>query len=110
MLKSSSGGGGMGMEVAKSESELRESFQRTVDMSKTLFGNGAVFVEKFIPAARHIEIQVLGDGKGKVIHCGERECSAQRRNQKVLEEAGSPFIDEHPGKPYLTLLSCLASD
>ncbi|GAA5977812.1 hypothetical protein JCM5350_006186 [Sporobolomyces pararoseus] len=96
MLKSSSGGGGMGMEVAKSETELKEAFQRTVDMSKTLFGNGAVFVEKFIPAARHIEIQVLGDGKGNVIHCGERECSAQRRNQKVLEEAGSPFVDEHP--------------
>ncbi|GAA5942647.1 bifunctional urea carboxylase/allophanate hydrolase [Sporobolomyces koalae] len=96
MLKSSSGGGGMGMEVAKSEQELREAFQRTVDMSKTLFGNGAVFVEKFIPAARHIEIQVFGDGQGKVVHCGERECSAQRRNQKVLEEAGSPFIDEHP--------------
>ncbi|GAA5899922.1 uncharacterized protein JCM6883_006034 [Sporobolomyces salmoneus] len=97
MLKSSSGGGGMGMEVAKTEAELREAFQRTVDMAKTLFNDPRCFVEKFIPAARHIEIQVFGDGKGNVIHCGERECSAQRRNQKVLEEAPSPFCDENQG-------------
>lgn len=87
----------MGMEVAKTELELREAFQRTVDMARNLFGNAAVFVEKFIPAARHIEIQVFGDGQGDVVHCGERECSAQRRNQKVLEEAPSPFVEEHAG-------------
>ncbi|GAA5929766.1 hypothetical protein JCM1841_002641 [Sporobolomyces salmonicolor] len=96
MLKATGGGGGMGMEVAHDENELRASFQRTVDMTKTLFNNAGVFVEKYIERARHIEVQVFGDGQGKVIHAGERECSVQRRHQKVLEEAGSPFINRHP--------------
>ncbi|BGP50982.1 hypothetical protein JCM10450v2_006908 [Rhodotorula kratochvilovae] len=96
MLKATGGGGGMGMSVCWSEKELEEKFDGTVGMTKTLFSNDGVFVEKFIPKARHIEVQVFGDGKGKVIHCGERECSVQRRQQKVLEEATSPFIDRHP--------------
>ncbi|GAA5900385.1 hypothetical protein JCM8208_005347 [Rhodotorula glutinis] len=96
MLKATGGGGGMGMSICTSEKELRDNFESTVGMTKTLFSNAGVFVEKFIPSALHIEVQVFGDGEGKVIHCGERECSAQRRQQKVLEEATSPFIDRHP--------------
>ncbi|GAA6031339.1 hypothetical protein JCM8097_005608 [Rhodosporidiobolus ruineniae] len=95
MLKATGGGGGRGTAVCWSEKELRETFQSTLEMTETLFGGG-MFVEKFIPKARHIEIQVFGDGQGKVIHAGERECSAQRRHQKVLEEAPSPFIERHP--------------
>ncbi|GAA5984795.1 hypothetical protein JCM10908_003507 [Rhodotorula pacifica] len=96
MLKATGGGGGMGMSVCWNEDELKKAFKSTVDLSQTLFSNGGVFVEKYIPKARHIEVQVFGDGKGKVIHCGERECSVQRRQQKVLEEAPSPFILRHP--------------
>ncbi|GAA5886536.1 hypothetical protein JCM6882_001679 [Rhodosporidiobolus microsporus] len=95
MLKATGGGGGRGTAVCWDEKELRDSFQSTLDMTETLFGGG-LFVEKFIPRARHIEIQVFGDGEGKVVHAGERECSAQRRHQKVLEEAPSPFILKHP--------------
>ncbi|GAA5995653.1 bifunctional urea carboxylase/allophanate hydrolase [Rhodotorula paludigena] len=96
MLKATGGGGGMGMSICNNEAELRDVFQSTVDMTRNLFSNGGVFVEKYIPRARHIEVQVFGDGQGNVIHCGERECSVQRRQQKVLEEATSPFIDRHP--------------
>ncbi|BGO94863.1 hypothetical protein NBRC10512_002530 [Rhodotorula toruloides] len=96
LLKATAGGGGMGMSICWSEAELKKAFQGTTDLSKNLFSNAGVFVEKYIPKARHIEVQVFGDGKGKVIHCGERECSAQRRQQKVLEEARSPFIVRHP--------------
>lgn len=95
MLKATGGGGGRGTAVSNSEAELRTNWQPTLEMTETLFGGG-LFVEKFVPKARHIEVQVVGDGKGGVIHCGERECSAQRRHQKVLEEATSPFIDLHP--------------
>ncbi len=95
MLKATGGGGGRGTAVCGSEAELRANWQSTLEMTETLFGGG-LFVEKFVPRARHIEVQVVGDGKGGVIHCGERECSAQRKHQKVLEEATSPFIDLHP--------------
>lgn len=84
------------MSICWSEDELKKAFKSTVDLSQTLFSNGGVFVEKYIPKARHIEVQVFGDGKGTVIHCGERECSVQRRQQKVLEEAPSPFILRNP--------------
>ncbi|GAA5964336.1 hypothetical protein JCM8115_006075 [Rhodotorula mucilaginosa] len=96
ILKATGGGGGMGMSICWSEDELKKAFKSTVDLSQTLFSNGGVFVEKYIPKARHIEVQVFGDGKGTVIHCGERECSVQRRQQKVLEEAPSPFILRNP--------------
>ncbi|BGP19359.1 hypothetical protein JCM10213_000988 [Rhodosporidiobolus nylandii] len=95
MLKATGGGGGRGTAVAWNEEELRASFQSTMEMTETLFGGG-LFVEKFIPKARHIEIQVMGDGRGGVVHVGERECSGQRKHQKVLEEAPSPFIQLHP--------------
>jgi propionyl-CoA carboxylase alpha chain len=94
MLKASAGGGGKGMRIAWNDAEAREGFQSSKNEAKSSFGDDRVFVEKFIVDPRHIEIQVLGDGHGNVIYLGERECSIQRRNQKVVEEAPSPFLDE----------------
>ncbi len=94
MLKASAGGGGKGMRIAWSDAECREGFQSSKNEAKSSFGDDRVFVEKFVVDPRHIEIQVLGDGHGNVIYLGERECSIQRRNQKVAEEAPSPFLDE----------------
>ncbi len=93
MIKASAGGGGKGMRVAYSSEEVVEGFASSQSEAKSSFGDDRVFVEKFIEEPRHIEIQVLGDKHGNVIHLGERECSIQRRNQKVLEEAPSPFLD-----------------
>ena len=89
MIKASAGGGGKGMRVAHSKSEVREGFTRARSEAKSSFGDDRVFIEKFITDPRHIEIQVLGDKHGNVIYLGERECSIQRRNQKVIEEAPS---------------------
>ncbi len=94
MLKASAGGGGKGMRVARAREEVAEAFARATSEAKSSFGDDRVFVEKFIVNPRHIEIQVLGDKHGNIIHLGERECSIQRRNQKVLEEAPSPLLDE----------------
>ena len=93
MIKASAGGGGKGMRIAYSSEEVAEGFASSKSEAKSSFGDDRVFVEKFIEEPRHIEIQVLGDKHGNVIHLGERECSIQRRNQKVLEEAPSPFLD-----------------
>src|SRR6188768_2305265 len=93
MIKASAGGGGKGMRIAHSKAEVAEGFARARSEAKSSFGDDRVFIEKFITDPRHIEIQVLGDKHGNVIHLGERECSIQRRNQKVIEEAPSPFID-----------------
>ena len=93
MIKASAGGGGKGMRAARSEAELREGFERARSEARSSFGDDRVFLEKFIPEPRHIEIQVLADAHGNVIHLGERECSIQRRNQKIVEEAPSPFLD-----------------
>ena len=95
MIKASAGGGGKGMRVAHSEAETREGFIRASSEARSSFGDDRVFIEKFIVNPRHIEIQVLGDKHGNVIHLGERECSIQRRNQKVIEEAPSPLLDEN---------------
>ncbi|MEM8644621.1 MAG: biotin/lipoyl-containing protein [Pseudomonadota bacterium] len=94
MIKASAGGGGKGMRIAYSSDEVAEGFALAQSEAKSSFGDDRVFVEKFIEEPRHIEIQVLGDKHGNVVHLGERECSIQRRNQKVLEEAPSPFLDE----------------
>ena len=94
MLKASAGGGGKGMRIAYSDTEARESFQSARNEAKSSFGDERIFIEKFIERPRHIEIQVLGDRHGNVVHLNERECSVQRRNQKVLEEAPSPFLDK----------------
>jgi propionyl-CoA carboxylase alpha chain len=94
MIKASAGGGGKGMRIAHSKSEVAEGFGLAKAEAKSSFGDDRVFIEKFIVDPRHIEIQVLGDKHGNVIYLGERECSIQRRNQKVIEEAPSPLLDE----------------
>src|SRR5579863_5231584 len=93
MIKASAAGGGKGMRIAHSGAEVAEGFARAKSEAKSSFGDDRVFVEKFIVNPRHVEIQVLGDKHGHVISLGERECSIQRRNQKVIEEAPSPLID-----------------
>src|SRR6202790_4015971 len=93
MIKASAGGGGKGMRIAHSAGEVAEGFARARSEAKSSFGDDRVFVEKFITDPRHVEIQVLGDKHGNVIYLGERECSIQRRNQKVAEEAPSPLLD-----------------
>src|SRR5882724_11424039 len=93
MIKASAGGGGKGMRIAYSQSEVAEGFARSRSEAKSSFGDDRMFIEKFIVDPRHIEIQVLGDKHGNVIYLGERECSIQRRNQKVIEEAPSPLLD-----------------
>jgi len=94
MLKASAGGGGKGMRVAWNEAECRDGFERATNEARSSFGDERGFIEKFIQEPRHIEIQVMADTHGNVIYLGERECSIQRRHQKVIEEAPSPFIDE----------------
>ncbi len=93
MIKASAGGGGKGMRIAHSKAEVAEGFARARSEAKSSFGDDRVFIEKFIVDPRHVEIQVLGDKHGNVIYLGERECSIQRRNQKVIEEAPSPLLD-----------------
>ncbi|MEE8271180.1 MAG: acetyl/propionyl/methylcrotonyl-CoA carboxylase subunit alpha [Alphaproteobacteria bacterium] len=93
MLKASAGGGGKGMRIARTAAEAREGFQSARNEARGSFGDDRVFVEKFIERPRHIEIQVLADGQGGVVHLGERECSIQRRHQKVIEESPSPLLD-----------------
>ena len=93
MIKASAGGGGKGLRIARTPAEVAEGFARARSEAKSSFGDDRVFIEKFIENPRHIEIQVLGDKHGNVIHLGERECSIQRRNQKVVEEAPSPLLD-----------------
>ncbi|HEX3952046.1 MAG TPA: acetyl/propionyl/methylcrotonyl-CoA carboxylase subunit alpha [Stellaceae bacterium] len=93
MIKASAGGGGKGMRIAHDDAELREGFSGAQHEAKSSFGDDRVFLEKYIEEPRHIEIQVLGDAHGNVVHLGERECSIQRRHQKVVEESPSPFLD-----------------
>ena len=92
IIKAAAGGGGRGMRVVHNESELLSSIQLTQTEANNFFGNGVVYLEKFLERPRHIEIQVIGDGKGNAIHLGDRDCSLQRRHQKVLEEAPAPGI------------------
>ncbi|MDX3973583.1 acetyl/propionyl/methylcrotonyl-CoA carboxylase subunit alpha [Shinella sp.] len=93
MIKASAGGGGKGMRIAWNDAEAREGFQSSRNEAKSAFGDDRIFIEKFVTQPRHIEIQVLGDKHGTTLYLGERECSIQRRNQKVVEEAPSPFLD-----------------
>jgi propionyl-CoA carboxylase alpha chain len=93
MLKASAGGGGKGMRIALSEAEVEDGFRSASNEARSSFGDDRVFIEKFIEKPRHIEIQVLADSHGNAVYLGERECSIQRRHQKVIEEAPSPFLD-----------------
>lgn len=94
MLKSTAGGGGIGMQLCNSESDLIAAFDSVKRLGKNNFADDGVFLEKFIAAARHIEVQVFGDGKGTAVAIGERDCSSQRRNQKVVEECPAPNLPE----------------
>ena len=94
MVKAAAGGGGKGMRIARDDASLVEGLERSRSEARSSFGDDRVFLEKYIEQPRHIEIQVLGDRHGNVIHLGERECSIQRRHQKVIEEAPSPFLDD----------------
>jgi propionyl-CoA carboxylase alpha chain len=98
MLKASAGGGGKGMRIARSESEVQEGFERSQSEAKSSFGDDRMFIEKYIEQPRHIEIQVIADRHGNTLYLNERECSIQRRHQKVIEEAPSPFLDEKTRK------------
>ncbi|KZX98756.1 MULTISPECIES: acetyl-CoA carboxylase biotin carboxylase subunit [unclassified Sulfitobacter] len=98
MLKASAGGGGKGMRIAWNDAEAREGYQSSKNEAANSFGDDRIFIEKFVTQPRHIEIQVLCDSHGNGIYLGERECSIQRRNQKVVEEAPSPFLDEETRK------------
>jgi acetyl-CoA carboxylase, biotin carboxylase subunit len=93
LVKAAAGGGGRGMKVARSEGELSEALSTARSEAKSAFGDDAVYLEKYLSTPRHIEIQVLGDGKGGAVHLGERDCSLQRRHQKVLEESPSPALN-----------------
>ncbi len=94
MLKSTAGGGGIGMEVCRSVDELRAAYEKVIRLAKSNFGDAGVFLERFVESARHIEVQIFGDGFGKVLALGERDCSAQRRNQKVVEETPAPGLTD----------------
>lgn len=98
MLKASAGGGGIGMQVVNNDDELRKAFAGNSKRANDFFGDGSMFIEKLVQNPRHIEIQILADNQGNTLYLGERECSIQRRHQKVVEEAPSPFIDEQTRK------------
>jgi propionyl-CoA carboxylase alpha chain len=98
MIKASAGGGGKGIRVAANDKEVEEGFPAVKAEAKASFGDDRVFIEKFILEPRHIEIQVLGDKHGNCLWLNERECSIQRRNQKVIEEAPSPLLDPETRK------------
>jgi pyruvate carboxylase subunit A len=93
LIKASAGGGGIGMRVARDEQELRAAYDSARSTAQRAFGNDTIFLERYLQEPRHIEIQVLADAHGNVIHLGERECSIQRRHQKIVEEAPSPVVD-----------------
>jgi propionyl-CoA carboxylase alpha chain len=93
MLKASAGGGGKGMRIAANDAEVRDGFRSAANEARSSFADDRIFIEKYIEEPRHIEIQVLGDTHGNIVHLGERECSIQRRHQKVIEEAPSPLLD-----------------
>lgn len=95
LLKAAAGGGGRGMQVVRDASELRGAFETATAEARAAFGNGTLYIERLISNARHIEVQILGDRYGKVLHLGERDCTLQRRHQKIVEEAPVVFVSEH---------------
>ncbi|GHJ84927.1 hypothetical protein NliqN6_1329 [Naganishia liquefaciens] len=97
MLKATAGGGGMGLQICQSASEIRSAFQSVLDRGSSLFKNSSMFMEKYVAKSRHVEVQVFGNAQGAAVHFNERECSVQRRHQKVVEECPSPFVERTPG-------------
>src|SRR5690606_29570722 len=93
IVKAAAGGGGRGMRVVRTEAELAPAIKQATQEASAAFGNGSVYVEKFLEHARHIEVQVIGDSHGNAVHLYERDCSTQRRHQKLIEEAPGPGID-----------------
>ena len=93
LIKAAAGGGGKGMRIVESNKELKESMKSAQREAKSSFGDDRIFIERYIPVSRHIEIQILGDSQGNIVHLGERECSIQRRHQKIIEESPSPRVD-----------------
>jgi acetyl-CoA carboxylase biotin carboxylase subunit len=94
LIKASAGGGGKGMRIVNSDNEIETAFNMASNEALNAFNNGAVYIEKFVEQPRHIEIQILGDQYGNVVHLGERDCTIQRRHQKLIEESPSPFITD----------------
>ena len=107
LIKASAGGGGRGMKIVYEESELENAIRQAGTEALAAFGDDAVYMEKFLEKPRHIEIQVVGDGNGMVVHLGERDCSLQRRHQKILEEAGSPALNAN-GRDSIGEVACRA--
>ena len=97
MLKATGGGGGMGLVICNNANEVNDGFKMVQSRGEQLFKNPGMFIERYYPASRHIEVQVFGNGQGNAIHFGERECSIQRRHQKVIEECPSPFVEKQSG-------------
>jgi urea carboxylase len=98
MLKATAGGGGMGLQICWNESEIEAAFDSVAARGATLFKNTSMFMEKYVAKSRHVEVQVFGNGIGGAVHFGERECSIQRRHQKVVEECPSPFVNRKTGE------------
>ena len=96
MLKATAGGGGMGLAIAHNTDDVKTSFSMVKSRGENLFKNSGMFIERYYPDSHHVEVQVFGNGLGNAIHFGERECSIQRRHQKVIEECPSPFVVKHP--------------
>lgn len=105
MLKATAGGGGMGLATCSNIDDVRNSFATVQSRGEILFKNAGMFMERFYPDSHHVEVQVFGNGLGNAIHFGERECSIQRRHQKVIEECPSPFVTKHPGKSRYRIVS-----
>jgi urea carboxylase len=103
MLKATAGGGGMGLQICYEPSEIASAFASVEARGATLFKNTAMFMEKYVAKSRHVEVQVFGNGMGGAVHFGERECSIQRRHQKVVEECPSPFVHGRPGEKVLQI-------
>jgi ketopantoate reductase len=108
ILKSTAGGGGIGMRICTDEKEVRDAFQSVQRLSQSHFGSGGIYLEKFIVSARHVEVQIFGDGQGNAIALGERDCSAQRRNQKVIEETPAPGLSNQTRRSLHETAECRA--
>ena len=98
LIKAAAGGGGKGMRIVEDKKDLKEAIAGAQREAKTGFGDDRVFIERYVPVSRHIEIQILGDTYGNIVHLGERECSIQRRHQKIIEESPSPRVDDEMRK------------